>query len=470
MPYDGYTYDFWGQSIPSRAGYTPDAVYYAEDMGLPKPITGEDLFVYDGLLYMLDSGAGAVVALDESFKTIRIIDKFTYSDGSGYTLNGPTGLFIRDDTIYIADKGNGRVIKCGFNGVIQRVYERPVTELLEDTAEFKPSKVVVDDVGNCYVVCEGLYQGMVNYDKDGKFVGFYGGNQVQLTFSTLAVMFWKRVLSREQARNMIRFVPVEYSNAFLLGDFVYTVTKSNTNSVDEIQKLNPIGKNVLHFDADSANYAKNNFGDVETAYYKQTLYDSQLVDIHVDEDGIITALDFERGRLFQYDQECNIVAVFGSRGRQKGNFLKPVAVEKYNGSYVVLDKEKRCITTFTETEYMGYVREGIRYYQQGLYEESMEPWRKVLDLNSNYQLAYLSIGRALYQQKDYAAALEYFKLAQSRKDYSLAFRAYRTEVVRKYFALIIIGFVAGIYLFVRFVRFAKKKLGVEQKKVRLVFK
>jgi hypothetical protein len=469
MPYEGYTYDFWGRSVPSQAGYIPDKIYYGEDIGVSEIKDGEDLFVYNGLLYLLDGGNNVVITLDKNYKAVKIIKQFYKADGSTYSLKNPTGLFIKDDLIYIADKGNGRVIKCDLNGKIQSVYERPVTPLLDNKTEFKPSKVLVDEADNCYVMCEGIYQGFVNYDKNGQFVGFFGGNLVKISSNMATAFFWKKILTREQARNMIRFVPIEYSNATIVGDLIYTVTKSNTNSLDEIQKLNPIGKNVLHFSKGVAAYPKNNFGDVETAYYKQTMYDSQLIDINVDEDDIITVLDFERGRLFQYDQECNIVSVFGSKGNQRGSFLTPTAIEKFNGAYIVLDKEKQSLTTFTENAYMKYVREGINYYHKGLYNESIAPWKKVLSLNSNYQLAYLSIGRALYQQNKYAEALTYFKLSQSRKDYSQAFRAYRTELAKKYFLYILIGAIVLIIAFVKFIKFSKRKLNINEKKTKLIF-
>ena len=488
MPYDGYTYDFWGDSIPSLAGYMPGRIYSGGDMGCGDITGGEDLFVYGDRLYLLDSGSKSVLILDENYRLAGRIEQFLYEDGSEYLLQDPKGLYIRDDRLYIADKGSasgnqsaglgdpaaaGRVIRCTLDGKIDREYTRPDTALLDSTALFKPVKVVADAVGNCYVLCEDLYQGLVNYDKDGDFTAFFGGNQVQLSSNQLMAYFWKKILTREQAQKMIRFLPVEYTNAFIVGDFIYTVTKTNTNSVDEIQKLNPIGRNVLHFSETDAAYPKNNFGDVETAYFKQTLYDSQLVDIHVDEDDLITVLDFERGRLFQYDQECNIVAVFGSKGSQKGNFLNPTAVEKFAGSYVVLDKAKRCLTTFQETEYMQHVRQGIRYYQKNLNTESLEeviePWEKVLSLNSGYRLAYLNIGRALSQQGRYEEALEYFKLAQNREEYSQAFRQVRTQFVKRTFVWILLGAAAFLVLLVWTVRFVKRKLGFESKRTKMIY-
>ena len=45
MPYDGYTYDFWGDSIPSLAGYMPGRIYSGGDMGCGDITGGEDLFV-----------------------------------------------------------------------------------------------------------------------------------------------------------------------------------------------------------------------------------------------------------------------------------------------------------------------------------------------------------------------------------------------------------------------------------------
>ncbi|MBQ8732023.1 MAG: hypothetical protein IJY82_04260 [Oscillospiraceae bacterium] len=470
-PYEGYTYDYWGESVPSLAGHTVKEIYEAEAVGTD--LTGcEDMFVYQDELYIISSTQKKILVLDQSYRLVRTIDSFRDMEGNPIELVTPTGIYIREDTLYVADQG-GFILRGDMEGNVEHIYTKPDSFLLEDLTEYKPSKVTADAAGNCYVLCVGLFEGLVNYDKNGDFVGFYGANQVQLSASDLAASIWKQILSREAAQSMIRFVPVEYSNLYIVGDFIYTVTKANTNSTDEVRKLNAMGDNVLHYRVNDASYPMNNFGDVERATYMQTSYDSQLVDVHVDEDGVITALDFERGRLFQYDQECHIIAIFGGNGNQRGAFVNPVAVEKFGGNYVVMDKEKCSLTVFEQTEYMSQIRQGIRYYQNGSEEltedEVLTLWEEVLDLNSGYRLAHLNIGRIYSSRGEYEKAMECFLQAQSRNDYSSAFRYWRTEYLKANLIWIIPVAVIVLALVVLLVRFCIRKLGFSTQKVKMIY-
>ena len=56
---------------------------------------------------------------------------------------------------------------------------------------------------------------------------------------------------------------------------------------------------------------------------------TQFVDVTVDDDGFISALDLSRGRVFQYDEEMTLLYSFGNTGKQLGTFSYPVAIETW---------------------------------------------------------------------------------------------------------------------------------------------
>lgn len=467
-PYEGYTYNYYGRSVPAPIVYAPGDTLYFSDLDTDLVKDAEDMVVYKDELYVLDGGNGRILVFNGRLELVRIMDTFYNRKGTVTRLSAPRGLFIKDDLIYVADTGNERVIAFDMECNQKRLLRRPTSALIDQNLDFRPSKMAVDRGNNVYVLCEGYYQGLVAYNKDDEFTGFYGGNQVEMSFSLYLTQFWKSIFSKEQRESLQRAIPVEYSNLFLVGDFIYTCTKKTQTSKNEVQKLNPKGINILKPTA-SVGYDPTNFGDIETYTYRSKTYDNIFVDIHVDEDDVISILDQERGRVFMYDQECNLLGIYGVSGTQRGALQEPTAIAKLGSDYLILDKGKNCISTYQETEYMHYIREGIKYYAQGRYEESIPPWEKVLQFDSRCSLAYRSLGKAALQRGEYEKALAYFKQAQDRTGYSRALREYRKELSGKYFFLIVAGIILVIVLLKLLIGWVLRRLGVKKVKTRIVF-
>ena len=74
-------------------------------------------------------------------------------------------------------------------------------------------------------------------------------------------------------------------------------------------------------------------------------------------------------------------------------------------------------------------------------------WREVIRMNTNYELAYLGIGKALNRRGEYKEAMKYFELAHNATYYSKAFNSYRDAVLNENFSLlmaVIMVAVAGV--------------------------
>lgn len=478
--YPGYTYDIWGRSIPAPSGYTAHTVFYPQDTEAGPIKNARDLFVYDNQLFVADTGNNRILVFDEHYDFVREYTSFILPDGAPTTLSGPQGIYIRDGRMLIADTDNARVLDADLNGQVCQVLTRPETEFIAKGMAFKPTKVGRDASGFVYVLAEGVYQGLLCYDAQGDFTGFYGSNKVTVSLSVLVSSLWKKLLSQEQAQSMARFVPVEVANLYIdSDDFVFTVTNGSTDAtqraVGKIQRLNPLGTNVLRYNSRDYTasggtvYAKNTYGDVEYSYARSLIVDSIFVDIHVDENGIFSALDRERGRVFQYDLESNLLFVFGGIGSQKGNFTVPSAIEKFGEDYVVLDEAKNSLTLFSPTAYARNVLAATSLSQEGLYAEAEPIWREVLQVNAGNAMAYKCIGKSYLERKDYDNALTYLELGQDREAYSLAYREWRKAYLQKNFLWLVPLFVAAIWLLRYLLRLLLKKLGFEQKRTRVVF-
>jgi len=479
-PYPGYTYDAWGRSVPAPSGYNYLKVIYPQDTQAGEIKTAKDLFVYNDELYIVDTGNNRIVVLDEEYNFVCEHKKFTLPDGSSATLKEPTGIYIRDERMLIADTGNARVLDCDMNGNVSSILTRPVTEFISAKTAFRPIKVCRDASGFVYVLAEGVFQGLLCYDAAGIFTGFYGSNKVTVDLSVIVGQLWKQILSQEQAQSMERFVPIEIANHYLdSDDFIFTVTSGSTDAwqrgVGKVQRLNPLGTNVLRYNerdiqaSGGALYEKNIYGDVEYDYIKNRLVDSILIDIHADENGIFSVLDRERGRIFQYDLESNLLFIFGGIGNQKGTFGIPSALEKFGENYVVLDEKKNNLTVFAPTEYARNVIMATGLYNQGLYAEAEPYWRKVLQVNAGNAMAYRSIGKYYLENKDYDKAMEYLKLGQDRDAYSMAFTQWRKIFLQENFIWLLPAAIAAFFLLRLALRWVLKKLGFERKKIRIVF-
>ena len=444
-PYDGYNYNkFKIAAAPN--GYLPDRVISGNDCGAGQFKNPQDFFVdKNNNVYILDSGNNRVVVLDSGFKLVKIIDKFVFGNGVE-KLNNPMGIFVdNDNNIYIADNENGRVLISDNDGNVLKTFGKPKTDTLLKDFVFKPKKVSKSITGITYVLAENVVNGALEYDEDGNFVGYFGSNPVEFSLN----LFWKAVknkfLNKKQRMQIARIVPVEYTNLDIDGKgFIFTCTGASQVlfPAGQIKKLNHLGKNLLK----NINY---DFAGQEFIDSNNTIH-TNFIDIDVDKDGFINVLDSGGGKVYKFDQESNMLFVFGSNsgagGNQTGTFKMPVAVESMDERVLVLDSKKNNITVFKETDFAKKVMKAIKLYRDGLNTEALEPWTEVLKANNNYELAYVGIGKALMNEGRFKEAMKYFKLGQQKEYYSDAFKEYRTEVLREHFSLIMYVIIALIIL------------------------
>ncbi len=165
---------------------------------------------------------------------------------------------------------------------------------------------------------------------------------------------------------------------------------------------------------------------------------SKFADCTVFENDIYVCLDKNRGRLFGYNDQGEMVFAFGGNGNMDGYFKRPVAIEHMGYDLFVLDQLDGSITIFTATEFGNLVYNAIDLFDAGDYTGSGDYWQQVMDLNGNYDLAYIGIGRSLLRQEEYKEAMEYFELKYDDENYSKAFKQYRKEWVEDHIAGIII--------------------------------
>ena len=206
----------------------------------------------------------------------------------------------------------------------------------------------------------------------------------------------------------------------------------DAGAIDPIRRLNMMGKDILIRNGNWPVY-----GDIHWGEAGGISGPSLINDITSFENDSYVGLDKVRGRLFAYDDQGRLLFAFGGRGNIDGYFKMPTALEHMGYDLLVLDQLDCSITLFTPTEYGSLIYQAIDQFRDGEYETSGETWQQVIDLNGNYDLAYIGIGRALLRQERYHEAMEYFELKLDDDNYSKAFKQYRKEWVEENIVAII---------------------------------
>lgn len=434
--YNSYVYDEWDESVAAPASYSAILAKNGLEMGSGAFNKPQDFFMgADGCLYVADTGNNRIVVLDNELALIGVIETVRMN-GEEIPLTGVQGLYVTDDhVIYACQPELARILVIQ-NGEVIDLVERPVSNLIGDDFVFAPLKVGVDVYGRVYVLSKGCYSGVLQYDLDKSFMGFYGANKVEVTADVLFDYMWKSILSDEQRAAMTSIIPIEYSNLDCCADgFVYTSTVGTQIPISQIKKLNPLGNNIYKKVGDR----EISFGDKEFTYTLGTMNQPSFIDVKVDEAGFIYAVDLTSCRIFQRDQEGHLIAVIGGTGNQLGTFKAPVAIEVYANRVYVLDRLKSNITVFEKTEYGKMVEEALQHYMSGEYAESIEKWKEVLVRNANSELAYIGLGKAYSQCGEYEESLEYLKYSGDRHSYSRAFGKNRLYIVKAYGAYAVMG-------------------------------
>lgn len=430
-PYKGYTWNQLGDDVSSINGYLYDSSIDPVNTGAGGLKNPESLFIgEDDTLYVVDTGNSRIVHMDKDGGLINIIGD---AEGSG-KLQEPKGMFVKaDGTVYVADTKNQRIAIFDKNGKFIKDFLKPESPLLGAKFSYSPSKLIVDKRDYMYVVSDGNTQGLLQIDSGGKFKGFYGANHVGFSWTRLLIKF---VATKEQQNQLATVKPSEFSNVDLDQEgFIYSTTLGE--EVNQIKRLSPVG-------VDTLNIGNRWYGD----YYNDGPFSmASFMGISVDKNGFITVLDLQTSKVFQYDKLGNLLFSFGGTGDQNGLFVTPSAVEQTSdGLIYVVDKGRGRIDRFRTTPFADLVHKASLLYVDGSYDDAKSLWQEVLRLNANYDMAYLAIGKALYKDEQYKDAMSYFKLARSKVDYSSAFREYRKLYIREHFIYFFAGGIGALLL------------------------
>jgi len=452
LPYDTYNYNYREYIVMTPAAYVPDAAVTGQMVGAGNFFEPQDFCVaQDGKVYVADTKNNRIVVLDkEMTKTELIIDGFD-NEGTADTFNQPYGVCVSENgQLYVADSMNKRIVVLTPEGEFIKIIDNPQSEILEEGFEFVPLKVTVDYADRVYVISRNAFEGILVFESDGNFTGYFGTIEVKIT---LWEKFWRKIATKEERSRQQLFIPTEFTGMDVDdGGFIYA-TNIDSDGVQAVRRLNPQGKDVIQKGEN-----ENVGGDIVTGVYGDYGGPSQITDIVYRGKGMYSMLDRKRGRIFTYDKEGNLLYIFGGLGSQEGTFNTPIAIEESDGQLLVLDAYHNSIMKFNPTEYGNLINQAVGLRFDGDETQAIEIWEKVLRLDENNELANSGIGKAYLTAGDNEKAMKYLELGMNRKYYSVAWKRYRNEILTENMSVVMTLLVVLIAVWLIYSKFFKKKL------------
>ncbi len=437
-PYKTYTVDGYGYVTETQTAYLPYAtITKIGDEALNSPT--DFTILSDGTMYILDSGNKRIVVSDMEGNLIT-----TFGEDM---LVSPRGIYVASDhTCYVADRDAREVFVFDGEGELLCSYGKPVEPLYGETQDFLPLKVVANESGTIYVICESNTNGIVQISpvSGGTFLGYFGTNS---TNASLWNIIWRSILTDAQRAKMQGNIPATPDNmAIDEKGLIYTVTRGE--KYDTLKRLNIAGVNMIEPDA---------YEDVPAAV---------AVGNH---DNVFVAS--QMGYIYEYNNEGDLLFVFGGSddGQQRiGLSTKVEAIQIGTDDKIyVLDSDKAQIQVYEPTEFTDYLHEALYLFSKGRYTESKEPLTEVLEMNNLFDYANMAMGRALYKEGNYEEALRYSKLAKDFDGYSDSFWEIRNDWLKRNLATAIILLVV-LFILNKLVKYFDKKKNILAKPKQLL--
>lgn len=413
----------------TQDAYQPAGILLG-NMGLNNP---EDLCYYQEHLYVADTNNGRVLVyslLDDSCQEI-----------APGLFSTPTGVYVNELGLFVADRGRACAYWLDMEGNVLREYHRPEAYSYGVNTVYLPQKIVADRKANVYVLSSGTYQGLVQFDEDGEFVGFFATNTSSVTLvQRLQDLFF----TEAQKEKLFDIKPSGFNNLTIHPDngLVFTLTPSETDAV--IKQHSVAGANILN----DYRIGETRFEDIALGAHQKIFVSTAS--------GIVFVYSSTGELLFSFGGQATAMDVAGY-----ATIVSGVAVDDDDCVYL-LDKQRGFIHTYIPTSFASRIFEALYRFEGGDFTGSSASWSEVLKLAPDFRAAYNALGVASMQQGNYENARAYYRRANNRSGYSEAQWELRNIWLNEHFGECLVGIIAA-YLFWRVVKIILKKCGIWEK-------
>ena len=409
----GATSSTYSPTINGQLEISPDAYYPTEvytDLGINN---AQDLYVMGNLLYIADSGNKRILVVNTENGTF-------FSVGEGM-LSEPKGVAADEDgKIYVADPAAEKAFRFSSDGKLEQVFERPDTPSFGKNTRFAPVKIASAGSGGVYIISEDSKTGIIHMDSTGEFLGFFTSNDVRKSFFEKILDV---VLTEEQLNHFLPATPSSFGSIFTGSDgLVYTINKEPGSTVKR-HSLNGL--------------------DLFSGRSYLPTFDS-AADIFITESSRILVVD-SAGYITVVDRDGHFLCRFGgnSSGSERvGLFdLASGIGEDSSGSLYVLDSKRNFIQVFEPSTVQQDIYTALDLYSEGKYDQSRELLESILKYNSTSYFVRLYMGQNYMQQGEYEKAINEFRIAGAKEEYSEAYWELRNLWLQNNMIYILIGLI-----------------------------
>lgn len=393
-----------------------------------------DVFIKDEYMYVADKGNNRIVKL--SLEGEYIAEYLNTENGA---FNGPSGVYVDGQNhIFVADTNGGRMVHLDSNGSFIEEFVKPDSELLSNVYTFLPYRVAFSELTGFLYVVQGKQ--FMTIDSANKFQGYVGAGDV--AFSLKNMLF--RMFASEKQKKSVSKVEADTYSSFQLSEsgLLFSTALGKKN---QIRVINSVGSNL---------FPEGEYGEV-TYNASGGRVNPQFLDIAQKDEYIITVTEQNTSKLFQYDLEGNLLAVFGGSGTTNGRFVTPIALDNdKNGNIYVVDSSQNTIQILEPTDFIKTVHLALDYYKNGKYDEALDTWQRVLEADATYPLALEQVGKIKYKQENYRAAMNDFYLSNNKEQYGKAYDELRKNFFGDNFEIYSISLILAVVIIVTLIAVA----------------
>lgn len=442
--FDSYTYNSDTEVVEAPAAVNVAFSFTGAKAGTADFKSPQDLTVDNSQnIYIADTGNNRIVVTDAKGRLLKVIDCFESGVETDY-FKEPKGIFVTESgEMYICDTGNNRIVHLDADGVFIRQITLVSGESLPEDFIFKPVKLAVDGTGRIFAVSEGFNNGLLEFTTEGKFIRYMGASSVTLTASQA---FWRALSTKEQRAKTSSNVSNDYNNVeideqgfLLVTSTAFTYWEFESGKAQPLRKLNAKGSDVLSRVGNPS--GDLTYPDTKTARatYKGP---SSLVDVCTMPYGNYGVLDQNRGRVFVYNSDGELIYEFGGPANISGGMTTPTALDYCNDMFYTLDAGKNQVNVYSLTKYGKLFGEVAKASEELNYDEEEKLWNSIINENVNCELAMRGLGTAAYRKQDMSTAMKYFKEANDTEGYSKAYVFVRRQWIENNAIWLIVAAIA----------------------------
>lgn len=391
-PYDTYSMGPDQKLVLTQTAYEPAGLLnLAYKLNSP-----EDFYMQDDTLYIADTGNKRIIKTDLIGNSEIVV-----SD-----LLEPTGVHVdQDNKLYVVDKSLKKILIYDESYNLINEITKPTEPIFGLNSPFVPLKITTGPRGIMYVTGEGSVSGVMQFNYRGEFLGYLGTNPTNVSFYRKVLEFFNQSLAKVTPLSPLNVAVDEKGS-------LYTISKTESMPLKKFNIASSIVLSPMQYEQPEAVYV-NNFGNIYT----------------ISRNGIIQ----------EFDSSGNLLFLFGGSNSSNdvlGLFSNPTdIITDSDHNIYVLDKGNNTIQILARSEFTKLVHHGLVSLNDGKY--NVAEWEDVLRANSVFALANSVIARTYFRTGDYKNALDYYQIAGDKAGYSDTFWQIRNNYLQTQLGIIL---------------------------------